>query len=150
MIINNKLDNTFGTIGTILGFIILLFGAFVCVYSWIGITTVFVGVFLAFSNTSTKLDVENKKLKYSSNLFGFISIGYWITVKPEMKLFLKDCSKNNSSPAQKNNNHTYKNDFRIFLIDENDREILAVKKFTDKLLAEDEMVDLKLKLNLKN
>ncbi|HNQ67585.1 MAG TPA: hypothetical protein PKN32_04355 [Bacteroidales bacterium] len=151
MIINNKLDNTFGTVGTVLGVVILLSGIYVCFYSWIGFTTIIVGIFLAFSNTSTKLDVENKRLKYSSNMFGFISVGYWISVKPEMNLFLKDCTKKNNFSLTGNKSPSpLTNDFRIFLTDESGRELLAVKKFNDKLLAENEMIDLKQKLGLKN
>ena len=75
--VNNKLDKTFGPVGSFAGIIILLFGIYACFYSWVGITTIVVGVFLAFTNTGTLIDFENRRLKFASNLFGFIPVGHW-------------------------------------------------------------------------
>lgn len=149
MIVNNKLDNTFGPFGSVMGYIILLFGIYVCFYSWIGVTTILVGAFLAFSYTSTKIDFKDKRVKYSSNLFGFFSIGYWIDIKPEMRLFVKDFNKKDDIfKNTKNIQSPLKNNFRIILTDENGKEIIAVKKTYDKLLAEKEMAEITWKLEL--
>ncbi|MDD3741582.1 MAG: hypothetical protein PHH30_10095, partial [Bacteroidales bacterium] len=128
-----------------------LFGIYVCFYSWIGFTTIVVGAFLAFSYTSSKLDIEKKRIKYSSNLFGFISVGYWTNVKPEMNMIVRDCANNNKDSLGSNNNaKSLKNDFRIYLVNENQQDILAIKKFNDKLIAENEIIELKQKFELKN
>jgi hypothetical protein len=147
--INNKLDKTFGTIGSFAGFIILAFGIYACFYSWIGITTIVVGVFLAFTNTSSRIDFENKRIKYSNNFFGIISVGYWTELKPGMKLVVRNVLKTQTASSQSNRQTSVVNqDFRITLLAENDRELLDVKRFDTKEAAEKELPDMIIKLGL--
>lgn len=149
MIINNKLDKTFGTAGSFAGFVILIFGIYACFYSYIGITTIIVGAFLAFSNFSAKIDFENKRIKSSNNLFGIISVGYWVEVKPEMKLYIRNVAKSETISSISNRQTTQlKQDFRISLFNESEREIMAIKKFSTKESAEKELPELMEKLNL--
>jgi len=146
---NNKLDKTFGQIGSIIGILILLFGIYVCFYSWVGVTTIIVGAFLAFTHTSTKVDYENKRMKFSNNLFGLISIGFWTDVKSGMQLNLKDISKSQTKSKDASGRTIQPHsDYRIFLFSEKDTEIMAVKKCDNKESAEKELIELKAKLAL--
>jgi len=148
MISNNRLDYTFGIGGVVFGIAILMFGIYVCFYSWIGVTTIVVGAFLTFSNSSTKIDFDNKRMKFSNNLFGIFSIGYWIAIKPGMNLHVKDCTKKNKTSVSNKNSVLQNNEFKIFLVNEDGKDILAVKKFSDKVLAEKEIEEFKLKFGM--
>jgi len=149
MTVNNKLDKTFGAAGAFAGVVILIFGVYACFYSWIGITTIIVGAFLAFTNTSTKIDFENKKAKFSNNLFGIISVGYWIAIKPEMRIGIQNSIKtqNNFSQSNRKNTQTIK-DYRIVLFNDRGNPIMPLQKFHKKEDAEKELEKLCTELNI--
>ena len=134
---NNKLDKTFGPIGSFAGIVILLFGAYACFYSWIGITTVIVGLFLAFTDTSAKLDFENKRIKYSLNIFGFLSIGHWTEIKQGMRFIVKNPTRVYTANSQSNRKtEVSQKDYRVILQNDKEQDLMAVKKFVDKENAE--------------
>jgi hypothetical protein len=58
-------------------------------YSWFGLVIAVVGAFAFFTTTSSIIDSDNKKIKFSDNLFGIIPVGKWIDIKPDMKLGLE-------------------------------------------------------------
>ena len=150
MTVNNKLDKTFGTAGSFAGVVISLFGIYACFYSWIGVTTIIVGVFLAFTHTSAKIDFKNKKVKFSNNLFGIFGVGYWSDIKSSMSLRIQKTIKTQTSYSNSNrkNTETFK-DFRIILINENGKEIIALQKFEKKEDAEKGLEKLSQELNIK-
>jgi S-ribosylhomocysteine lyase LuxS involved in autoinducer biosynthesis len=130
MIIKNKLDKTFGPFGTSTGFFMLLGGIIATYYSLIGLLIAFVGAFVAFTSTSTIIDTENKKVKYTDNLFGIFPVGKWMDIKPDMKLGLKKSHRGyvgyvrGTQPVEIHNK-----DIRIFLYDSNNKQIMPIKKF---------------------
>jgi len=118
-------------------------------YSWIGFTTIIVGAFLAFSNTSSIIDFENKKIKFSNNLFGLISIGYWMEVKPDMNLKIVNIAKVNTTYSQSNRKTSLKTlDYRITLYGSDDKQLVALKKFKNKEDASKELAEYGAKLGL--
>jgi hypothetical protein len=138
--INNKIDSIFGTVGVFAGWIILIFGIYSCFYSLIGISTVVVGLFLAFTNTSTKIDFENNKAKFSNNLFGIFSVGYWTEITSDMSLSLQKTTKSQNIFAFSNQKITNTaQDYRIMLINEKGIAIMPLKKFDKKEDAEKEI-----------
>lgn len=147
--VNNKLDKTFGPVGSFAGIIILLFGIYACFYSWVGITTIVVGAFLAFTNTGTIIDFENRRLKFASKLFGFIAVGHWTEIKPGMKLIVRNVSKTYTANSASNRQTSQKqSDIRIVLLNDSGAEVMAVKKFGTKEAAEKELPELTEKLKL--
>lgn len=138
--VNNKIDSIFGTVGVFAGWIILAFGIYSCFYSLIGISTVVVGLFLAFTNTSTKIDFDNKKAKFSNNLFGIFSVGYWTEITPHMSLSLQKTTKSQNIFAFSNQKTTNTaQDYRIMLINEKGIAIMPLKRFDKKDDAEKEI-----------
>ncbi|MBN2779072.1 MAG: hypothetical protein JXR36_15650 [Bacteroidales bacterium] len=147
--INNKIDSIFGTVGVFAGWIILAFGIYSCFYSLIGISTVIVGLFLAFTNTSTKIDFENRKAKFSNNLFGIFSVGYWTDITSGMSLSLQKTTKSQNIFAFSNQKTTNTaQDYRIMLINEKGIAIMPLKKFDKKEDAENEIAELTKKLKI--
>lgn len=142
--IKYKLDKTFGKTGSILGYLILLAGIYVSFYSWIGFTTIFVGAFLAFSYNSSQIDFEKRKFNYSSNLFGVISIGSWLDIKEGMNLKIRETGKATLSADGKSS----LGEFKIYLINEKDVEIVEFCKASTLVEAEKCLADIKNKLEI--
>lgn len=139
-----KLDKTFGKTGSILGYIIVLAGIYVSYYSWIGFTTIFVGAFLALSYNSSQIDFEKRKFKYSSNLFGFISIGSWLDIKDGMNLKIRETGK----PSLSAHTKPTLSEFKIFLINDKGTEIMELCKTSTLFEAEKCFADIKEKLEI--
>lgn len=141
----SKLDFTFGKLGFVLGCIVLISGIYFCFTAVIvGITNLIVGSFLAFSKNICIIDFNNKRVKYSSNIFGLIKIGYWIDVKDDMLIVVKGLGKSKSGVE---GNEICK-EYKISLFNPQNVEILVL--FKSKRIKEinDFADELKSKFNL--
>lgn len=130
MITKNKLDKSFGPVGTSAGIFMLIVGIVVTFYSFTGLILVFIGAFVGFTSTSTMIDNDKKRIKFSNNLFGFIKTGQWIDIKPEMKLGLK--KSNRVYRAYSRSNRTLdidSKDIRLILYGADNKQIMPIKKF---------------------
>lgn len=131
MIINNKLEKVFGPFGSSAGFFLFLGGILATYFSLSGLVIVLVGAFVSFTTTSTFIDTENKRVKHSNNIFGFIPVGKWISLNPEMKLGLKKSHMGyraytrGTQPVD-----IHYNDIRIFLYSSNYKQLIPLKKFS--------------------
>jgi hypothetical protein len=149
MIIKNKLDKTFGPFGSNTGFFLMLGGALTTYFSIFGLLLVIIGAFAAFTTTSALIDIDNKKVKYSDNLFGFMSIGKWIDIKPYMKIGLKKSHRGyvgyirGTQPVG-----IHYNDIRIILYDSGNKQIMPLNKFYSYESSETELKNLSSLLGL--
>jgi len=129
MIIKNKLDRVFGPFGSSAGFFLFLGGILATYFSLSGMVIALVGAFVSFTTTSTFIDTENKRVKHSNNIFGFIPVGKWINITPEMKLGLKKSHlgyrayTRGTQPVD-----IHKNDIRIFLYNADNMQLMPLKK----------------------
>ncbi len=143
MVIRNRLDTTFGPFGSSTGLFLLIGGLVTTYYSLIGLAVVIVGAFILFTSTSTSIDIEKKKIKFSNNLFGIIPIGKWINIIPEMKIGLKKSHKGyrgyvrGTQPVDIHNR-----DIRIFLYGSDNKQIMPIKKFKSYDSAKTELSEL--------
>lgn len=143
MIIQNKLDKTFGPFGSSTGFFLLIGGVIATFFSVFGLIIVLIGSFVAFTSTSVQIDTENRRIKYSDNLFGIIRIGKWIDVKPDMKLGLKKSHRGyvgyirGTQPLG-----IHENDIRIILYDSNNNKIIPVQKSDSVESSKNELINL--------
>jgi hypothetical protein len=149
MIIKNKLDKTFGPFGTSTGFFMIIGGIVTTYYSFIGLIIAFVGAFATFTSTSTFIDTENKKIKFSNNLFGIIPTGKWIDITSNMKIGLRKAHRGyvgyvrGTQPVG-----IHYNDIRIMLYDCNNKQIMQIKKTDSYESAKSELNSLKSLLGL--
>jgi hypothetical protein len=149
MIIKNKLDKTFGPFGSSTGFFMLLGGIIATYFSFVGLLIAIVGAFAAFTSTSTLIDTDNKKIKFSDNLFGIIQVGKWIDIKPNMKIGLKKSHRGyvgyirGTQPVG-----IHYNDIRIFLYDSGNKQIMPIKKFNSYESSKNELNSLSSALGL--
>jgi hypothetical protein len=149
MIVKNKLDKLFGPAGRAAGLFLLLAGVAATYFSLMGLILVIPGAFIAFTTTSSMLDIENKRIKLSNDLFGIIPVGKWIDIKPEMKLGLKMTRMGSRSYSISNmplDYHT--NDIRIILFSPDNTQIMPIKKFASLESSKIELAELCITLGL--
>jgi hypothetical protein len=149
MIIKNKIDRPFGPFGTSTGFFMFLGGIIAIYFSFLGIIIAVIGAFVAFTTTSTFIDIDNKKVKFSNDLFGILPVGKWINIKPDMKLGLKKFHRGylgyirGTQPVG-----IHYNDIRIFLYDSEKNQIMPINKFDSYESSKKELKYLSLLLGL--
>jgi len=130
MVIKNRLDTTFGPFGSSTGFFMLIGGVIMTYYSLIGPVIAIIGAFVLFTSSSTFIDADNKRIKHSDNLFGFIPIGKWIDIKSDMRIGLKKSHKGyrayirGTQPIGIHNK-----DIKIYLYSPDNKTIMPIKKF---------------------
>lgn len=129
MIINNKLDKSFGPIGTIAGITIFVVGVILIYFSLSGLFLILIGAFVGFTSTFTTIDIDNKRVRFSNNLFGIIKTGQWIKLESNMKIEIKQSNKTWRAYSRGNRSVDITDkDFRLFLINENNKQIMPLMK----------------------
>lgn len=139
MIQKNKLDKTFGPVGSIAGIILFLAGIYTLVYSYTGIAIIVLGAFVGFTCSYAYIDISKKRVKLSTSLLGFIPTGNWVPIMPTMNLEIK---KSNYAWA------AYSRSNRTLNIDNNDFYIVITdfKKVSIPLLKSGSLENAKIKL----
>jgi hypothetical protein len=133
MIIRNKLDKSFGPFGGSTGFFLLLGGLAATWFSPYGLILAAIGAFAAFTTTSTFVDAENRRIRFSNDIFGIIPVGKWIDIRPDMKLGLKRVHRGYQAYTRANQPVGIHNtDIRIVLLEADNDEIMHVKRFADR------------------
>lgn len=149
MIIKNKLEKSFGPFGTSTGIFMFLGGTVATYYTLIGPIIAIIGAFVAFTSESSFIDIENKRIKLSNNLFGFISVGKWTEINPGMKLGLKRTHRGYRAyirGTQPVNIHN--NDIRIYLYGSDKKQILPIMICKEHESAKNELSKLSTLLGL--
>lgn len=124
-----RFDKTFGPTASFAGIIILAAGLYASVMSLFGVILVVIGAYLAFTNTSTTIDFENKRIRHTSNLFGIIRTGHWIDIEPDMKLGYIKKKKGYRTYSRSNRTLDIRIQTRtLFLLDELNKPIIPLKK----------------------
>ncbi|MFP4024657.1 MAG: hypothetical protein ACLFVR_09030 [Thiohalospira sp.] len=151
MIINNKINQSFGPVGTSAGIFLFIAGlGITSFYSPLGIILIMIGAFVGFSNSSTRVDSIQKKAKFSNNLFGFIPTGKWIPIEKEMVLGIKKSNLSWRNYSRSNRIlDTSEKDYRIMLYDKNGKEIMPIKKYSTIEAAKADLIVLSNELVLK-
>jgi hypothetical protein len=133
MIIRNRLDKSFGPFGGSTGFFLFLGGLAATWFSPYGLILAALGAFTAFTTTSTFIDTDKKRVKFSNDLFGIFPAGKWIDIRPDMKLGLKRVHRGFQAYTRANQPvgiHTA--DIRIILYEADNDEIMQIKKFSNR------------------
>ena len=130
MIAKNKLDKSFGPVGSMAGIIIFIAGVYVtCFVSLTGLILLFTGAFLGFTSTSALVDYEKKRVKLSNNFFGIIKLGHWITIDSKMKIGIKKSNRVWRAYSRSNRDLDISEmDFRLILYDSSEKQIMPLKK----------------------
>lgn len=150
-IVINRFDKIFGPAGVSAGYALMIGGIVITYYSPYGIFFIILGAFLAFTHTSAAIDLEDKRVRFTNNLFGILKYGKWIEIRPEMSIVIK---KNNTvyrSFSRSNRTLDIKtNNFRLFLCDENKNLLLPLKNSKALSDAKNAAEELAIQLNISN
>ncbi len=130
MKIKNKLDKPFGPGGTFTGLVIFSAGIGILLYSiGFGIALILIGMFIGFTNSMAYIDTDQKKVRYSNQLFGIIPTGKWVQVTPSMKIILRRNHRGYRMYSRSNRKlDIHQHDYRLVLTDFNGNEIAELKK----------------------
>jgi len=129
MTTNNRLDKAFGPVGTSSGIILFVAGLILTCFYLSGLFLAVIGAFVGFSSTSTLVDDDKKRVKFSNNLFGIFKTGQWIQIEPSMKIGIKDSNITWRTYSRGDRTLDITNkDFRVILFDSENREIMPLKK----------------------
>ena len=80
MLLYNNHGKFFGPVQVYMGYVFIACGIFFVTYSLTTLLLLISGAFMAFTFTGTIIDIENKKVRPYTSLFGFIRTGKWIEV----------------------------------------------------------------------
>ena len=146
---NYRLDKSFGPTGVIAGIILLIVGIILTPFYVSGLFLILIGSFVGLSSTSTIVDYENKRMKFSNNLFGIISVGKWVAIENNMKVGIIKSKKTWRSYSRGNRTlDITNNDFRILLYDSENRQVMPIKKVDTMDIAKKEMEEIAENLGL--
>ena len=129
--IKNRFGLTFGPFGSSTGFFLILGGIAATWFSVYGLIIVFAGLFALFTDTSTKIDFDRKRIRHTDNLFGIIPVGKWTEISPGMKLGIKKTHRGfmgytrGSQPMS-----IHEHDIRIILYGSDNKPIMPLKSFS--------------------
>lgn len=125
----NKLDKVFGPVGNSAGIVLFVAGLIITYFSLTGLILVLIGAFVGFTSTSTLIDFDKKRLRFSNNIFGIIPVGQWISLQSGMKIGIKKSNKVWRGYSRSNRIlEIADNDYRIFIYDPNGKEIIPLQK----------------------
>lgn len=129
MITNNRLDRSFGTVGSSAGVFVFIAGSILTCLYFSALILVLIGAFVGFTTSSSLIDYGKKQVKFSNNLFGLIRIGKWMPLEPSMKIGIKESNQVYRTFSRGNRTlDVTQNDFRLMLYDSGNNEIMPIKK----------------------
>jgi hypothetical protein len=125
----NRIEYSFGPVGKSAGFFISVIGIIMSFYDIFAIIITVFGAFFLFTDTCTFIDSDNKRVKFSNNIFGLIRIGKWIAVHNSMSISIMKSNRawNSYSRGNRILNIT-DNSFLIVIVNSNGKIILPLKK----------------------
>jgi hypothetical protein len=149
MITNNRLDKSFGPVGTSAGVMLFVTGIILSWFYLSGLILVLIGGFVGFTSTSTLVDLDGKRVRFCNNLFGIIRTGKWISIEPTMKIGIRQSNQTYRAFSRGNRAlDINKKDFRLILFDSQTREIMPMKKFDSLEAAKAELETMENQLGL--
>ncbi len=150
MIETYKFGKAFGPVMSFSGIVIFVVGlATTIFYSLGGIIFILIGALLAFTNSSTSIDFEHKRARFTFNLFGIFRIGKWKKLQENMKIGFR--KSNNVYRTYSRSNRTVdvsQEDKKIYLVDNKGKEILPLKKISDDDNIKEQLKEMSEKLQL--
>lgn len=149
-VIDHRIGKLLGSTGTAAGFFLMIFGIIgTYLYNWTGSFLIIAGMFMAFTFEGTKIDVELKRIKNYTSLFGLIKTGQWYPLSHFKRFSIYKSKRSYTTYSRANVPLTLKNsDIRLVLLDEKGSLKITVNKYNSFEAAKKEMADLIKKLDL--
>jgi hypothetical protein len=150
MLIKNKIYNSFGPFESFAAKLVFIFGFAVVWFSLKAILLILGGAFFGFTYFCTTIDIEKHRVRSGDVLFGIISTGRWISIKPDMTVGVIKWEKVWRILSLSNRRVSIpENDFLVVLFNSNGNKLLTLNKKPSLELANDELFHLGDLLNLR-
>lgn len=148
MIIDNKLDKSFGQTGVFAGYILVITGIIVQ-FSMIGLLIIILGAFMSFSYSGVSIDRKEGVIMFYNNLFGLFKLGNTEDLG-KFDLITVAYNKRSSRTFSKGNRvlNIDEYDYRIFLSSPKSKKRIPIKKCKSKEEANNEANELSSILNI--
>ncbi len=141
---------SFGPAGSFAGIIVFIGGLILITSSISGIILVLIGALFGFSYSSTALDPDRKRMKFTNNIFGLIKTGHWIEVNKTMKIGARRSNTTWRTWSKGNRvNDSAQIDLVMFLFGPDNKKVIPVKKIKTPESVDSEIEAMCLKFGLK-
>jgi len=145
-VINHYLGKFFGPSSSYSGYVFIGCGIFASFYSLLALTLLIPGFFMAFSFNGTLIDIEKKRIKSYTAIFGIYKTGKWISINELARFSIIKATKRYTTYSRANVrfDRTF-SDIELLLVNGNGKKIV-INKFNNYEDAHEEMDELKGKL----
>lgn len=143
MISHNKLEKSFGPVGSFSGIIVFIAGLGTIWFSLFSLILILIGAFMGFSYSGVEIDFDLRRVRFLNNLFGIIKSGQWVNVKPDMKIGISKSNKAWRSYSGGNRIlDVPSEDYRLVLYNASREKLMPLKKCDDLITARKELDDI--------
>ena len=140
---NNNLGKFFGPSSSYMGYIFIISGIVAINYSLLALTLLLPGFFMAFTYNGTLIDIDNKRLKPYTSLFGIFKTGKWIDANQFTRFNIIKATKKYTTYSRANVRFDMKmSDIELLLINRNGSKKIVLNKFSNFEDAHKEMEEL--------
>lgn len=146
----NRIEKSFGPTGSFAGLIVFIGGLILITYSFSGVILIIIGALFGFSYSSTTLDYDRRRMKFSNNIFGLIKTGHWIEVNETMKVGVQHSNTTWRSFSQGNRvNDLEQKTIMMFLFGPDNQKVIPVKSIKKRESIDSEIETMCLKFGFK-
>ena len=149
MIINNKLDRSFGKVGFGSGLILIVAGIVSVIATPFTSILILLGAFVAFSHSGVQIDTRKRRIRLYQNICGIYKTGKWVSIERYEGLTVSPYNRITQMRSFSNRVSTLEeHDYRVFILNKSIKPDFAIKRCKTNDEAMKEMDDLSLLLHL--
>jgi len=140
---NNHLGKFFGPSSSYMGYVFIISGIVAANYSLLALTLLIPGFFMAFTYNGVIIDIENKRIKPYTALFGILIAGKWIDADQFTRFSIIKSTKKYTTYSRANLRFDMNvSDIELLLINRNGSKKIVLNKYSNFEDAHKEMEEL--------
>jgi hypothetical protein len=140
MVRNNNLGKFLGPSASYMGYVFIACGIFASLYSLLALTLLIPGIFMTFTYDGILIDLDNKRLKPYTALFGLVKTGNWIEAGEFSRFSIVKSTKKYTTYSRGSVRFDMKvSDIELLLINRNGSKKIVLNKYNDFEEARKEM-----------
>jgi hypothetical protein len=140
---NNNLGKFFGPSSSYMGYVFIICGIVASTYSLLALTLLIPGFFMAFTYNGIIIDIDKKRLKPYTTLFGIFRTGKWIDADQFTRFNIIKATKKYITYSRTNIRLDMNvSDIELLLINRNGTKKIILNKYTNFEDAHKEMEEL--------
>jgi hypothetical protein len=145
----HRFDKSFGPVASFSGILIFIAGLIATYFGLTGLILVVLGAFIGFTDSSTTIDFENRRVRFTNNIFGIIKIGKWINLAKKMQVGIKRDNKVYRTYSRSNRTLDLKVHNKVlYLFDKNGNPLIPIRKLLKNENSNNEIEKISSKLEI--